>query len=109
MPPRQSGTCWQDIRCRQVRHTWDTTADLFGLEVSKSRWEIPPRVLENERAKILWDFQIQTGKLVMANQSDTVVVDKLQKKAVVIDVAVPSDSNIKKKEDKKLENNQGLK
>jgi len=38
----------------------------------------------------------------MANQLDIVVVDKLRKKAVTIDVAIPSGSNIKKKEYKKV-------
>ncbi|MDG2555549.1 hypothetical protein P7M41_26505, partial [Vibrio parahaemolyticus] len=47
------------------------------------------KVVENGRAKILWDFQIQTDKLVMANQLDIMLVDKQQKKAVVIDVAIP--------------------
>ncbi|KAF7656848.1 hypothetical protein LDENG_00035480 [Lucifuga dentata] len=38
-----------------------------------------------------------------------VVVDKKQKMAVVIDVAVPADSNIRKKEHEKIEKYQGLK
>ncbi|KAF7666152.1 hypothetical protein LDENG_00119050 [Lucifuga dentata] len=38
-----------------------------------------------------------------------VVVDKEQKRAVVIDVAVPADSNIRKKEHKKIKKYQGLK
>jgi len=37
------------------------------------------------------------------------MVNKLQKKAVMIAVAIPSDSNINKKEHKKLETYQGLK
>ena len=37
------------------------------------------------------------------------VVDKLQKKAAVIDVTIPSDSNIKKKGHKKLKKYQALK
>lgn len=37
------------------------------------------------------------------NQLDTLVVDKVDKKAEVIDVAAPTDSNIRKKEHKKLE------
>lgn len=40
---------------------------------------------ENDQAKILWDFQIKTNKMLMVNKPDTVVVEKLQKKAVVID------------------------
>ncbi|KAI3377775.1 hypothetical protein L3Q82_008918 [Scortum barcoo] len=59
-------------------------------------------------AKILWDFQIQMDKQVMANQPDIVVVDKEQKRAVVIDVAIPSDNRIRKKEHEKLEKYQGL-
>ena len=39
----------------------------------------------------------------MANHLGIKVVNKLQKKAVVIDVAIPSDSNIKTKEQKRLE------
>ncbi|KAF7660183.1 hypothetical protein LDENG_00287560 [Lucifuga dentata] len=38
-----------------------------------------------------------------------VVVDKQQKRAVVIDVAVPADSNIRKKEHQKIQKYQGLK
>uniref|UniRef100_A0A668ULD2 Peptidase M60 domain-containing protein n=1 Tax=Oreochromis aureus TaxID=47969 RepID=A0A668ULD2_OREAU len=35
--------------------------------------------MENDRAKILWDFQMQTDKMVVANQPDIVVVDKQKK------------------------------
>ncbi|XP_051914448.1 uncharacterized protein LOC127596235 [Hippocampus zosterae] len=106
----------------------------YGLETPRSKWETPPKVVENDRAKILWDFQIQTDKMVMANQPDIVIIDKGQRKAVVVDtdkmvmanqpdiviidkgqrkavvvdVAVPSDGNIRKKEHEKLEKYQGL-
>ena len=62
-----------------------------------------------ERAKILWDFHIQTDKMVMANQPDIVVVDKVQRKAVVVDIAIRSDNNIHRKDDEKEEKYQGLK
>ena len=65
--------------------------------------------MENNRAKILWDFQIQTDRQLLASQPDIMVVDKDQKTAVMIDVALPSDSNIRKKECEKLEKYQGLK
>ncbi|XP_051920732.1 uncharacterized protein LOC127600296 isoform X1 [Hippocampus zosterae] len=80
----------------------------YGLETPRSKWETPPKVVENDRAKVLWDFQIQTDKIVMANQPDIVIIDKGQRKAVVVDVAVPSDGNIRKKEHEKLEKYQGL-
>ncbi|TWW80141.1 hypothetical protein D4764_10G0011710 [Takifugu flavidus] len=47
--------------------------------------------------------------MVVANQPDVVVIDKHQKTVVLIDVAIPSDSNIRKKEHEKLEKYQGLK
>uniref|UniRef100_A0A3P9J433 Carbohydrate sulfotransferase n=1 Tax=Oryzias latipes TaxID=8090 RepID=A0A3P9J433_ORYLA len=55
----------------------------YELETPRSKWETPPKVVENERAKILWDFQIQADRMVMANQPDIVVVDKEQRKAVM--------------------------
>ena len=81
----------------------------YGLEVLGSRWETLPKVIENKCVKILSDFQIQTDKLVMANQPDTVVVDKHQRTAVVVDVAILRDGNIRKKEHEKLKKYEGLK
>lgn len=43
------------------------------MEVSRSKTVTPPRVIENDQAKILWDFQLQMDKLVMSNQLDIVV------------------------------------
>ena len=60
-------------------------------------------MIENKWVKILRDFQIQTDKLLIANQPDTVVVDKHQRTAVVVDVAILRDGNIRKKEHEKLE------
>jgi len=64
----------------------------YGLKVPKSKCGIHPKVVENDRAKILWNFQFQTDKLVMVletghNQMYIVVVGKLQMRAVVSDVA----------------------
>ncbi|KAK7877660.1 hypothetical protein WMY93_031672 [Mugilogobius chulae] len=42
------------------------------------------------------------------NQPDIVVVDKEQRRAVVVDVSIPSDGNIRRKEHEKLEKYQGL-
>ena len=75
----------------------------YRLDPPKSRWETPQKVVENNRTKLQRDFQIQTDRRVLANQPDIVAVDKQRKEAVVMDVAVPSDSSIKKKEYEKLE------
>ena len=59
-------------------------------------------VVEKDRAKILWDFKIQTDTLVTTNQPDIASIGKQQKKAVVLDVEIQNDSNIRKKEHEKL-------
>lgn len=69
----------------------------YGLEVPRSKWKTPSKVLGNDQAKILWEFQVQADEMLMVSQPDN-VVDKQQKKAVAIDVAIPSDTEIKKKE-----------
>lgn len=42
-------------------------------------WEMPPNVVENNRAKVIWDFDFLTDKQLLANHLDTVVVDKEKK------------------------------
>ena len=44
----------------------------------------------------------------MANQPDIIAEDKQERKAVVVNFTIPSDSNIRMKEQKKLENTKGL-
>lgn len=34
----------------------------YGLEVPKSKWDLPLKVVQNDQAKVLWDFKIQTGR-----------------------------------------------
>ena len=48
------------------------------------------KVLQNEVAKILWDFRIQTDKYLAHNIPDITVVEK--KQVWLIDVAIPGDS-----------------
>lgn len=73
-----------------------------GMEAKQSKCEMP-WVVENGRTNILWDFQMQNDKQVKANQLDIGVFDKQEKKAMVTDVAYPSDCNIRKKDHEKLE------
>lgn len=70
-----------------------------GLETSRSKWDTPPNVVENDRGKVLWDFQTdrQTG------DSKPAVVVVLDKKAIVINAVVPNDKNIREREEEKLE------
>ena len=62
----------------------------------------PESVLENEDYKILWDFSIQTDRVIEARRQDLVVVDK-ERSCKIIDFAVPGDSRIEEKEKGKVE------
>lgn len=59
-----------------------------------TKWDTPPRVVENDQAKILLDLQSQTDKLTMVNQPHIVVENK-HKQCVVINVVILSERNIK--------------
>ena len=54
----------------------------------------PTQVAENNSAKLLWNFSILTDHEVINNKPDIIVVDKINKTANLIEVAVPNDCNI---------------
>ena len=49
----------------------------------------PESVVENESFKILWDFTIQCDHMIEARGPDIVVVDKVKKETMIIDVTIP--------------------
>jgi hypothetical protein len=52
---------------------------------------------------IIWNQGIQTDREVLANRPDIIVKNKKDKTCLVIDVAIPSDKNVIRKEaEKKL-------
>ena len=58
----------------------------------------PESVVENENFKIPWGFTIQCDHMIETRRSDIVVVDKLKKEAMIIDVAIPGDTRACDKE-----------
>ena len=54
----------------------------------------PAQVVQNNSTKILWNFQIQTDHEVINKKPDVIVVDKINKTANLIEIAVPNDYNI---------------
>ena len=69
----------------------------------------PEAVTETEQVKVLWDFEIRTDRIVTARRPDLLVIDKQEKTAKIIDVAVPLDKNVRDKEGEKVEKYQDLK
>lgn len=67
---------------------------------------MPSRLVEDDWAKILWDFLVclEVGPSVSGSH----LVDKQRKAAVVVDVAIANKGNFRKKEHKELEKYQGL-
>ena len=103
-----AGTAYTERHNQVAGIVYRNICKVYDLDTPKDWWEIPEKVVENERAKILWDFYIQTDKHVMANQPDIVIVDKVKKQATIVDIAVPNDVNIKSKEQEKVQKYQPL-
>ena len=68
----------------------------------------PPSVVENDKVKLLWDFNIWTDKVISARRLDIVVINKLDNTAQPIDVSIPADCHIVSKEIEKIEKYQDL-
>ena len=66
------------------------------------------RFIGSSSVKILWDFSIQTDKVIKARRPDIVVVDKVKKVVTIIDIAVPADRNILEKQEEKVTKYQDL-
>ena len=81
-----------------------------GLEHSEKWYEHAPEgEVEKEEIEILWDINIQCDNLIEARRPDLIVIDKKEQKVIIIDIAVPADVRVEKKEKEKLEKYQDLK
>ena len=61
----------------------------------------PAPVLENDTHKPIWDFHIQTDRLISARSPGLIIINKKKKKkkiCKIVDFAVPADHRIKLKE-----------
>ena len=65
--------------------------------------------MENEKYKIFWDMTIQCDHVIEARRPDIVVVEKENNKAILVDIASPSDHRVYEKEGEKIEKYQDLK
>ena len=69
--------------------------DLVELEVPHYRYN-PTSVLENSCALLYWDRPIITDRYIVANRLDIVLVDRVARRAVIVDVTTPHDDNLVK-------------
>ncbi len=82
------------------QHDIETTPQWYRHE--------PRPVTETDKVKILWDLNIQTARIIEARRPDIVRVDKINRTAIIIDIAVPIDRNVAAKMDEKQEKYQDL-
>ena len=60
-------------------------------------------ILENERAKLYFDVHIKTPVYIKHNRPDIVVIDKAKRQALIIEVGISSDHEIRRVEKEKFD------
>ena len=81
----------------------------FNFENSE-KWYLqnPQTVREKVNHKLIWDMNMQCNSIIVERRPDIAFINKMEKTAIIIDVAIPGDKKIIDKE-KKIEKYQNLK
>ena len=58
----------------------------------------PAPVTENDTHKLLWDFNIKTGHLILARRPNLIIINKKKRICKIVDFDVLADHRIKLKE-----------
>ena len=76
----------------------------YGFAVSEKWYQHKVEsVMENENAKILWDFNVQTDRVIEHRRPDIILIKKETNECFIIDVACPGDHNIGMKQFEKID------
>ena len=70
---------------------------------------VPEGAVENEVMKVLWDFNVQCGKVMETSRPDIILIDKKERKGRIIDIVGPADGRVREKEREKMKKYQDLK
>ena len=74
----------------------------MGVRMDKKHWyeHVPNSGVTNQGGKvtILWNRQVQTDRTLPSNKPDIIIRDNEKRTCMLIDVAVPGDRNVIKKE-----------
>ena len=82
----------------------------FNLEKPEKWYLHNPQIFsENVNHKLIWDMNIQCNNIIVERRPDIVIVNKMEKTAIIIDVAIPTHKRIIDKEKEKIEKYQNLK
>ena len=66
--------------------------------VTHTHTHTPQSVQENDEYRFLWDFNVQTNKVIEHRRPDIVYIDKQKRECHIIDFAISGDQNIAIKE-----------
>ena len=73
------------------------------LERSDQRYEHRPEtVSENNTHKLLWDKTTQCDHTIETRRPDIVIIDKVEKSGIIVDVVIPGDKRVYDKEKEKI-------
>ena len=107
----------QKVGSKEYKRRHDNVARLvhwhlckkYNLESTDKWYEHSPKaVMEDNVIKLLWDVNIQCDHVIEARRPDTVIINKLDRTCIIVDIAVCGDSRICHKEKEKVENYQDL-
>ena len=99
---------WRHDAVAKVIH-WDL-CKMNDLPHSEKWYEHQPTaVTENENVKLLWDFKIQTDKVLEHNKPDILLFNKNTRTCLIVDVACPFDTRVVEREGDKIDRYQDLK
>ena len=88
---------------------WMILRGKYGLE--RAAWYDHPTngVVESDEVKVLWDFMLQYGHHIECRKPDIAVVEKEERKCLIIDIVIPDYNNVGVKEKEKIQNYDDLK
>ena len=81
----------------------------FNLKKSE-KWYLqnPQTVSEKVNHKLIWGMNIQCDNIIMVRRPGITTVNKMEKTAIIIDVAIPGDKIIIDKKNERIEKYQNL-
>jgi hypothetical protein len=78
----------------------------IGVQLDKKHWyeHVPNSVVTNQggNVTILWNQQVQTDKTIPINKPDIIIRVNEKRACMLIDVEIPGDRNVIKKETKRF-------
>ena len=88
----------------------DINCGKYGFEQPAHWYDHAPKgVVESDEIKVLWDFMIQSDHRIEYQKPDIVVVEKEEKKCLIVDIAILDDKNVGVKEEEKIQKYDKLK